>query len=95
MYVRCYKSQFTVGLPTDFIWIVVSIEYANNSAQIPMAKCLFYCKTKRIFMNIKRCIFLDAHCRNCLYVFLRLYHFVSVLNSAVSEFRFINPHAIF
>ena len=34
----------------DFIEIIVPIECDNNSSQIPMPKCLFYCKTKRIFM---------------------------------------------
>ena len=53
MNVRCYKSQFTVGLCTRlYIEIIVRIEYDNDSSQIPIVKRLFYCKTKRIFMNI-------------------------------------------
>ena len=38
------------------IEIIVPIEYDNNSSQIPIAKCLFNCKTKR-----NSCLFY-AHC---------------------------------
>ena len=43
----------------DFIEIIVPTKYDNNSSQILNVKRLFYCKTKRIFMNIKCCLFLD------------------------------------
>ena len=46
----------------DFIYIIVLIEYDNNSSQIPRAKCLVCGKAKRIFMNIKRCLFFHAPC---------------------------------
>ena len=42
---------------SHFIEIIVPIEYDKNSSQIPRAKCLFYCKTKRIVMNITCCLF--------------------------------------
>ena len=59
--IRCYKSQFTVGLRTQL--------YADNFAdrirqQIfsnPNGQTSFFCKTKRIFMNIKCCLFFDTH----------------------------------
>ena len=46
----------------DFFEKIVPIAYDNNCSQIQMAKYLFYCKTKRIFMNIKCCLFSDIHC---------------------------------
>ena len=49
----------------DFIYISVPIEYDNHSSQIRKAERLFYCKTKRIFMNIKWVAFFHTHCIMC------------------------------
>ena len=54
MIIRCYEFQFTVSLRTRLC-------ADNNSSQIPSAKRLFYCKTKRIFTNIKWLPFFHTH----------------------------------